>query len=57
MISWLFRKFWQAAPSFRSETQWNMEEEADAWYLVTEALREINDTLGEIVEALKNEER
>lgn len=54
MITWLFRKFWNAGPSFRpGETQWNMEEEADAWYLLTEEMRNINETLTELVEVLR----
>jgi len=45
MITWLFRKFWKAAPSFRSETAWNMEDESDAWEGIRVQLERIADAL------------
>jgi len=45
MITWLFRKFWRAAPSFRSETQWNMADEGDAWEGVRVELERIANAL------------
>ena len=45
MIKWLFRRFWMEAPSFRSETQWNMEREEDAWEAITVQLERIADAL------------
>ena len=45
MISWLFSKFWRAAPSFRTETAWNMEQGQDAWEGVRYELERIANAL------------
>jgi len=47
MITWLFRKFWRASPSFMCETQWNMVQEEDAWEGIRYQLERIADALNQ----------
>ena len=45
MISWLFSKFWRAAPRFGYETAWNAEQDNDAWEGVRYELERIANVL------------
>tara|TARA_B000000532_G_C18511607_1_gene253314 strand:- start:240 stop:398 length:159 start_codon:yes stop_codon:yes gene_type:complete len=45
MISWLFSKFWRAAPTFGYESAWNAEQDADAWEGVRYELERIANVL------------
>lgn len=45
LITWLFRKFWRASPSFNSETAWNTVQEEDAYEGIRYELERIADAL------------
>ena len=45
VITWLFRKFWRAAPNFHTETAWNMVQEEDGYEGIRYQLERIADAL------------